>query len=54
MCQGNPLSPSLFNIYLNDVITEWQKEDIKGIPLPNSQQLLTLLFASEQVLTSNT
>jgi hypothetical protein len=31
--QGWPFSPALFNIYLDDIITKWKKEDIKGIPL---------------------
>jgi hypothetical protein len=51
--QGCPLSPALFNIYL-DEITKWQKEDITGIPLSKNKQLLTLLFADNQVILSNT
>jgi hypothetical protein len=34
VCQGFPLSPALFNIYLDGIITKWQKEDITGLPLP--------------------
>ena len=29
VCQGCPLSPTLFNIYPDEIITKWQKEDIK-------------------------
>jgi ubiquinone biosynthesis protein Coq4 len=31
--QGCPFSPTLFNIYLDEIITKWKKDDIKGIPL---------------------
>jgi len=52
--QGCPLSPVLFNIHLDEIITKWQKEDIKGIPLPKNQTLFTLLYADDQVIICNT
>jgi len=36
--QGCPVSPTLFNIYLDKIITKWQKEDITGIPFSKHQQ----------------
>jgi hypothetical protein len=57
VCQGCPLSPTLFNIiyttYL-DEITKWQKQDITGIKLSRNQQLSTLLFADDQVIIADT
>ena len=44
--QGYPLSPTLFNIYLDEIITKWQKQDLTGIKLSKNQQLSTLLFAT--------
>jgi hypothetical protein len=32
--QGCPVSPTLFNTHLDEIITKWQKEDIIRIPLP--------------------
>jgi hypothetical protein len=52
--QGCPLSPTLFNVYLNKIITKWQKQDITGIKLPKNQQLSTLLFACDQVIIADT
>jgi hexokinase len=52
--QGCPVSHTLFNIYLDEIIAKWQKEDITGIPLPKNKQLLTLLSADDQVVISNT
>jgi transcription initiation factor TFIIIB Brf1 subunit/transcription initiation factor TFIIB len=52
--EGCPLSRTLFNMYLDEIITKWQKEDITGIPLSKNKQLLTLSFADDQVIISNT
>ena len=48
------LSPTLFNIYLDEIITKWQKQDITGIKLSKNQQLSMLLFADDQVITADT
>jgi hypothetical protein len=45
-----PLSPTLFNIYLDEIIAKWQKQDMTGIKLSKNQQLSTLLFADDQVI----
>ena len=47
--QGCPLSPTLFNTYLDEIITKWQNQDITGI-----KQLSTLLFADDQVIIADT
>jgi hypothetical protein len=49
-----PLSPTLFNIYLDKIITKWQKQDITGIKLSKNQQLSKLLFADDQVTIADT
>jgi hypothetical protein len=43
----------LFNIYLDEIITKWQKQDITGIKLSKNQQLSTLLFADDQVIIAD-
>jgi hypothetical protein len=53
-CQGCPLLLTLFNIYLDEIITKWQIEDISGIPFSKNQLLLMLLFADDHVITSRT
>jgi transcription initiation factor TFIIIB Brf1 subunit/transcription initiation factor TFIIB len=52
--QGCQISPTLFNIYLDEIITKWQKEDITGIKLSTNQHLSTLLFADDQVIIADT
>ena len=52
--QGCLLSTTLFNIYLDDIITKWLKQDITGIKLSKNQQLSTLLFADDQVIIADT
>jgi len=52
--QGFHISAALFNIYLDEIITKWQKQDITEIKLPKTQQLSTLLFADDQVITTDT
>ena len=46
--------PTLFNIYLDEIITKWQNQDITGIKLSKNHQLPTLLFTEEQVIIANT
>jgi hypothetical protein len=53
VCQGCPHSPTLFNIYLDEIITKWQKQDITGIKLSKNQQLSTVLFADNQVIIAD-
>jgi len=50
---GCPLSPTLFKIYLDKIITKWQKQDTTGIKLSKNQQLSTLLFADDQVIIAD-
>ena len=42
--------PPLFNIYLDEIITKWQNQDLTGIKLLKNQQLSTLLLAHDQVV----
>jgi hypothetical protein len=52
--QGFPLSPTLFNIHLDEIITKWQKHDKIAIKLSENQHLSKLLFADEQVIIADT
>ena len=52
--QGCLLSPTLFNIHLDEIITEWQNQYLTGIKLSKNQQLSTLLFADDQVIVADT
>jgi hypothetical protein len=52
--QSCPLSPTLFNTYLDEIITKWQTHDKIGIKLSKNQHLSTLLFADDQVIVADT
>jgi len=52
--RGCPLSPTLFYIYLDEIITKWQNHNITGIKLSKNQQLSTLLFEDDQVIIADT
>ena len=52
--QSCPLSSTLFNIYLDEIITKWQNQDAAGIKLSKNQQLSMLLFADDQVIITDT
>jgi len=54
VCHGCPLSPTLFNIYLDEIISKWQNQEITGIKLSKNQQLSMLLFANDQVIIADT
>jgi hypothetical protein len=41
-------------IYLEEIITKWQKEDITGIKFSENQQLSTPLFADDQIIIADT
>ena len=45
---------TLFNTYLDEIITKWQNQDITGIKLSKNQRLSTLLFAADQVTIADT
>jgi retron-type reverse transcriptase len=50
--QGCPLSAILFNLYIDEVTTEWQKE-LKTHYIIDAISLNTLLFADDQVVLAD-
>ena len=52
--QGCPLSPLLFNIYINALIRHWRLTIHGNIQLSTNSTLDTLLYADDQVLLANT
>jgi hypothetical protein len=51
--QGCILSPTLFNIYMNETIVKWNYTYTKGITLSTSTKINTLHFASDQVVIAD-
>jgi len=52
--QGCRLSPTLFNTYLDEIITKWENQHITSIKLSENQQMSKLLFADDQVVIADT
>ena len=53
LCQGCPLSPMLFNVYLDKIVTKWHNQDITGMKLSKNRQLSLLLFTDNQVIIAD-
>jgi retron-type reverse transcriptase len=51
--QGRPLSLTLFNVYLNEMIIHWDQLHSNGTEINDYTILNTLLFADDQVLLSD-
>jgi hypothetical protein len=51
--QGCPLSPTLFNTYINEIIKQWNEKYSTGIKMSNDTKLNTILFADDQVVIAN-
>ena len=45
--------PRLATFTYDEIITKWQKQDVTGIKPIKNQQLLTLLFADDQVIIAD-
>jgi hypothetical protein len=48
--QGCPLSPTLFNIYINEKHEEWNTENAKGIQITQNKGIKPLPFADNHVI----
>ena len=48
--KGCPLSPTLFNIHMNEIVVKWNQIYTKGITASTSTKTNTLRFVDIQVL----
>ena len=52
--QGDPLSPTLFNIFINDLFEELDKSNTDPVTTNNIDHLSALMFADDLILISTT
>ena len=52
--QGCGLSPTLFNLYINQLIREWKSTIITGFKICNNKILKTMLYADDQMILAKT
>jgi hypothetical protein len=53
--QGCSLSPTLFNIYIDEIVRRWKNEVFRGIRLsPSERYINTMLFADDQFIIQPT
>ena len=52
--QGWSLSPTLFNIYIDEIVKRWSEKTCRGIELGQECIINTLLFADDQVILHET
>ena len=52
--QGDPLSPTLFNIFINDLFKEINTSHADFVSLNNIDRISALMFADDLILISTT
>ena len=52
--QGDPLSPTLFNIFINDLFKEINTSHADSVSLNNIDKISVLMFADDLILISTT
>jgi DNA replication protein DnaD len=51
MTQSKEISRgALFDVYINEILKEWNTNNIKGIQITRKKEIKTLLFADDQVI----
>ena len=50
--QGNPLSPILFNVYINDLFEELSKVNKSPVTLNGKDKIFALMFADDLIILS--